>query len=122
MSETQKGERGFELDATVTFGRPRSLDEVGVLLRGFGGILEPYGQTEIRSARITGKVDLDLARAQLRALLESGEATRIEIGQHGFLRSVTGQTDWIPWKRNVILGRGEWEKVGFEEGLRYVLE
>jgi hypothetical protein len=101
---TQKGERGFELDATVTFGRPRSLDEVGAVLRGFGGILEPYG------------------RAQLRALLESGEALRVEIGQHGFLRSVTGQTDWVPWKRNVVLGRNDWEKVSFEEGLRYVLE
>ena len=125
MSEqqtTQKGERGFELDATVTFGRPRSLDEVSVVLRGFGGVLEPYGRPEIRSARITGKIDLELARAQLRALLESGEALRVEIGQHGFLRSVTGQTDWIPWKRNVVLGRGDWEKVGFEEGLRYVLE
>ncbi|WP_293914061.1 hypothetical protein [Deinococcus sp.] len=119
---TQKGERGFELDAHITLSHPRSLSETATLLRGFGGVVEPYGQTEIRSARVTGKVAPELARAQLRALLESGEARRIEIGLHGFLRSVTGQTDWIPWRRNVVLGRGDWEKVGFEEGIRYVLE
>ena len=122
QAKQEKGERGFELDAQVTLIRPRTADDVKALLRGFGGRIEPYGTDEVRVVRVTGKVAPELARQQLRALLESGDASRIEIGLHGFLRSVTGQTDWIPWRRNVILGRREWEKVGFEEGLRYVLE
>ena len=122
QAKQEKGERGFELDAQITLARPRSAEEVHALLRGFSARVEPYGTDEVRVVRVTGKVEPQLARQQLRALLESGDASRIEVGLHGFLRSVTGQTDWIPWRRNVILGRGEWEKVGFEEGLRYVLE
>ncbi len=118
----QKGERGFEVDAHVTFARPRSAEEVRILLRGFGVRIEPYGTDEVRGARLSGKVEPELARAQLRALLESGDASRIEVGLRGFLRSVTGQMDWMPWRRNVVLGRGEWAAVKFEEGLRYVLE
>ena len=122
QARQEKGERGFEFDAQVTFVRPRSAGEVREMLRGFAARVEPYGTDEVRVVRVTGKVAPDLAREQLRALLESGDASRIEVGLHGFLRSVTGQTDWIPWRRNVILKRGDWAKVAFEEGLRYVLE
>ena len=122
QARQEKGERGFELDAQITLPRPRSAEEVHALLRGFHARVEPYGTDEVRVVRVTGKVASELARSQLRALLESGDASRIEVGLHGFLRSVTGQTDWIPWRRNVILGRGEWAEVAFEEGLRYVLE
>ncbi|GAA4017069.1 hypothetical protein GCM10022631_32070 [Deinococcus rubellus] len=117
-----KGVRGFEFDAHITLSRPRPAGEVRSLLRGFSAHVEPYGTEEVRGARVTGQVERGLASEQLRALLESGDATRIEIGLRGFLRSVTGQTEWMPWRRNVVLSRGEWAKVGFEEGLRYVLE
>ncbi len=119
---TVKGERGFEFDAHITFARPHTAAEVGQLLRGFGLIIEPYGSAEVRGARLTGKADLSLALAQIRALLESGEASRIEAGLRGFLRSATGNMDWVPWRKNVVLPRQDWEKVTFEEGLRYVLE
>lgn len=122
LAKLEKGERGFEIDAHITLSRPQTVDEVRQLLRGFGGRLEPYGQQEVRGARITGKIAPELASEQLRLLLESGAASRIEIGLHGFMRSVTGQTDWVPWRRNVILPRSEWSQVKFEEGLRYVLE
>lgn len=117
-----KGVRGFEFDAHITLSRPRPAGEVLGLLRGFGAQIEPYGTEEVRGARVTGQVERELATEQLRALLESGEASRVEVGRRGFLRSVTGQTEWMPWRRNVVLGRGDWAQVGFEEGLRYVLE
>ena len=50
------------------------------------------------------------------------EAKRVELGLRGFLRSVTGQIEWMPWRRNVVLERSQWQAVNFEEGLRYVLE
>ncbi|AWN22561.1 hypothetical protein DKM44_04375 [Deinococcus irradiatisoli] len=117
-----RGQRGFELDAHVTLSRPRTAGEVETLLRGFGAAVEPYGTDEVRSARVSGQVSPELAREQLRALIESGEAARIELGLRGFLRSATGQTEWMPWRRNVVLARGQWQDVKFEEGLRYVLE
>ncbi len=122
QGKLEKGVRGFELDAHITFSGPHSAEEVGRLLRGFGARVEPYGTQDVRGARVTGQVDAQLAREQLRALLESGVARRIEIGLHGFMRSATGQTDWVPWRRNVVLSRQDWASVGFEDGLRYVLE
>lgn len=121
-SQTVKGERGFEFDAHITFVSPRSAAEVTQLLRGFGVQVEPYGHHEVRGARVTGKADLTLALSQIRALLESGQASRIEVGLRGFLRSAAGSTDWMPWRKNVIVPRQDWQKVKFEEGLRYVLE
>ncbi len=118
----EKGQRGFELDAHVTLSRPRRAEEVLNLLRGFGVQVEPYGAEEVRGARVSGPVSPELAREQLRALLEGGEASRIEVGLRGFLRSVTGQMEWMPWRRNVVLERSQWQDVNFEEGLRYVLE
>lgn len=122
QGKLEKGVRGFELDAHITFSGPHTAEEVARLLRGFGARVEAYGTQEVRGARVTGQVDAQLAREQLRALLESGAASRVEIGLHGFMRSSTGQTDWIPWRRNVVLARTAWEQVKFEEGLRYVLE
>ena len=90
QGKLEKGVRGFELDAHITFSGPHSTEEVGRLLRGFGARVEPYGTQDVRGARVTGQVDAQLAREQLRALLESGVARRIEIGLHGFMRSATG--------------------------------
>ncbi|WP_225429938.1 DinB family protein [Deinococcus detaillensis] len=122
QGKLEKGVRGFELDAHVTFSGPHTAEEVTRLLRGFGARVEAYGTQDVRVARVTGQVDTQLAREQLRALLESGAASRVEVGLHGFMRSSTGQTDWVPWRRNVVLGRSDWEQIKFEEGLRYVIE
>lgn len=121
-SQTVKGERGFQFDAHITFAAPHTAEDVLERLRGFGVAVEPYGTAQVRGARVTGKADPVQARAQIRALLESAQASRIEVGLRGFLRSATGSMDWMPWRKNVILGRQDWDKVAFEEGIRYVLE
>ena len=44
-----------------------------------------------------------------------------EIGLRGYLRT-SRSTDYVPWKRNVILKKPDLERVVLEEGVKYVLE
>lgn len=144
---TDKGVRGFELDIHVTFARPLPEAEATralLALDGFTvdlyrphphptaqrGSVDPAREAEalaqapggIPSARLTGVLrDAEATRHGLAALL-SGEARYIEIGLRGFLRSATGQTEWMPWRKNVVLPRTAPERVAFESAVRYVLE
>lgn len=139
-SRTDKGIRGFELDIHVAFVRP--LPEAEALsallvLEGFHvelyrphpSPLRPVGEQPptfeplaIPSARLTGPLrDPQAVQAGLAALLQA-QARYIEVGLRGFLRSPHGQTEWMPWRRNIILPRMETARVQFSEGAKYVLE
>ena len=129
-SRTDKGVRGFDLDLHVTFARPLPREEALTVLRSAEGftvdLYAPHPDASpdglVPSARLTGPLrDADLIRSLLAAWL-SGEVRSVEIGLHGFLRSSTGQTDWVPWRRNRGLPRLAVTEVVFEEGVKYVLE
>ena len=129
-SRTDKGVRGFELDLHVTFARPLPREQALAALRSAEGftvdLYAPHsGDSQsglVPSARLTGPLrDADLTRSLLAAWL-SGGARSVEVGLHGFLRSSTGQTDWVPWRRNRVLPRAAVGEVAFEEGVKYVLE
>ena len=127
-TRTDKGVRGFDLDLHVTFARPLARDEALAVLRAAEGFtVDLYARHDqpgapVPSARLTGPLrDPDALRAVLAAWLH-GEARTVEVGLRGFLRSSTGQTEWVPWRRNVVLPRTEVERVLFEEGVKYVLE
>lgn len=127
-ARTDKGVRGFDLDLHVTFARPLPREEaLGVLRAAEGFTVDLYAphdqpQAPVPSARLIGPLrDPEALRAVLAAWL-SGEVRAVEVGLHGFLRSSTGQTDWMPWRRNLILPRAEVGRVAFEEGVKYVLE
>ncbi|EYB68277.1 hypothetical protein DEIPH_ctg025orf0136 [Deinococcus phoenicis] len=127
-ARTDKGVRGFDLDLHVTFARPLARESALAVLRAAEGftvdLYAPHGQPDapVPSARLTGPLrDPEAVRAALRAWLQ-GEARMVEVGLHGFLRSSTGQTDWMPWRRNVVLPRADVGRVAFEEGVKYVLE
>jgi hypothetical protein len=140
-AQPDRGTRGHELDIHVTFTHP--LPEAQALaallvLDGFRVELyrphpaptrpsheplpEPEETPDIPSARLTGPLRApEVVRAGLSALLGQ-DARYVEVGVRGFLRSTTGQTEWMPWKVNRVLKRAEAGKVAFEEGVRYVLE
>lgn len=133
-----KGVRGFELDIHVTFTGPLpepdalrtllTLDgfrvelyrpHASALHAGAGGVIVGAA---VPSARLTGPLrEPDAVRAGLRALLQ-GDARYAEAGLRGFLRSGSGQTEWMPWRRTTVLPRAQTERVTFEEGVRFVLE
>ncbi|ACO45374.1 hypothetical protein DEDE109153_16575 [Deinococcus deserti] len=141
QTRTDKGVRGFELDVHVTFTRP--LPEAEALsallaLEGFRvDLYRPHPAptrpaheappvqvpaAQIPSARLNGPLrDPEAVRAGLTALLQ-GPARYIEVGVRGFLRSATGHTEWMPWRRNAVLSRTMVAQVTFEEGVRFVLE
>ena len=134
-SETHKGKRGFELDIHVAFAQllPRDQALSALLaLEGFSvDLYQPHPQAMpqavevqnvVPSARLTGPLrDAAGVRAGLQTLL-SDNVRYVEVGLRGFLRSAEGQTEWMPWRRNVIVPRGEVQRVAFEEGVKYVLE
>lgn len=127
-SRTDKGVRGFDLDLHVTFAQALPREAALAVLRPAEGftvdLYAPHGDPggPVPSARLVGPLrDPETVRAVIAAWL-GGEVRRVEVGLHGFLRSSTGQTDWVPWRRNVVLPRTETARVTFEEGVRYVLE
>lgn len=127
-ARTDKGVRGFDLDLHVTFARALPRDEALRVLRAADGFTvdlyapQDQPQAPVPSARLTGPLrDPEATRSVLTAWL-GGEARVVEVGLHGFLRSSSGQTDWMPWRRVAVLPRGDVGRVAFEEGVRYVLE
>nr|WP_254633088.1 hypothetical protein [Deinococcus sp. GbtcB9] len=127
------------MDLHVTFTRPLPEAQARAALLALPGFTvdlyrphpNPTGQRPtqtpeeapgVPSARLTGPLtDPDAIRAGLAALL-SGDARYVEVGLRGFLRSAQGQTEWMPWRRNVVLPRADVARVTFEESIRYVLE
>lgn len=117
------GVRGFELDCQLRFTSALSRAMAQEVLRPWGITPELYGQgDEIRGARLTGDLDPAHLREVLRAGAESGLLHSAEVGRRGFLRSVTGSTEWMPWRRNVLLAWSGLDAVALEDGLRYLLE
>ena len=122
-AEKTGGVRGFELDTQLTFTAPMSRPLALELLRPWGIATELYGQgDEIRGARLSGEMEIDTLHELLRAGHEGGLFRSAEVGRRGFLRSVTGATEWMPWRRNVVVAWGSLVEVRLEEGLRYLLE
>ncbi|MFC6617641.1 hypothetical protein [Deinococcus radiophilus] len=52
----------------------------------------------------------------------AGPVRVAEVGLRGYLRSAEGYTEWVPWRRNVILRRDNLSGVQLREGEKYVLE
>ena len=120
---TSGGQRGFELDVQLNFAQalPRAL--ALETLRPWELSNELYGpDDQIRSARLTGALAPELALALLRAGLEAGVYRSAELGRRGFLRSGGGATEWMPWRRNVVVPRSQLERTELEDGLRYLVE
>ena len=117
------GIRGFELDSQLRFTAPMSRATALELLRPWGLVAELYGQRdEIRGARLTGDLGIEALRGLLQAGSEGGLLASAEVGRRGFLRSVTGSTEWMPWRRNMVLAWSALESVALEDGIRYLLE
>lgn len=121
----KKGERGFELDAHFTFASPVSREDAERFAAAWG--LRPTFYTaspggDVRAVRITGKKDAAEVRPLLQMGLEGGTLRSAEVGLRGFLRSPTGSTDYVPWKRNKVLRKDAWREVALEEGVKYLLE
>ncbi len=133
---TEKGVRGFELDIHVAFAAPLPTAEARRVLLALDRLTAELYQPHPRampaglpvdesagvpSARLTGPLaSADEVRAGLQSLLP--HARYLEVGVRGFLRSSTGQTDWMPWRKAVVLRRQELGRVAFEDGVKYVLE
>jgi len=120
--EKRKGERGFELDAHLTFTRALSRAEAERFVAAWNLRPTYYGEAEVRAVRLTGKITLEVARRQLQMGVEGGTLRSAEVGLRGYLRSPEGSTDYVPWRRNKILPRTAWEQVTLEEGVKYILE
>lgn len=123
----KKGERGFEIDAHLSFAQPASREDAERLVSAWG--LRPTyyavnsdGSGDVRAVRLTGKKDAGAVRTLLQVGLEGGTLRSAEIGLRGYLRSPTGSTDYVPWKRNKILRKDAWNEVTLEEGVKYLLE
>jgi hypothetical protein len=119
----QGGTRGHELDSQLTFAAAMSRATASELLKPWGIAPELYGQNdEIRGARLTGDLEVAVLHELLRAGFEGGLLRGAEVGRRGYLRSVTGSTEWMPWRRNVVLSLSAWADVVLEDGVRYLLE
>ena len=122
-AEKTGGVRGFELDTQLSFTTPMSRALALEVLRPWGIQPELYGQEdEIRGARLSGELELNTLHELLRAGHGGGLFRSAEVGRRGLLRSVTGATEWMPWRRNVVVAWGSLANVTLEEGLRYLLE
>ncbi|WP_261664021.1 hypothetical protein [Deinococcus sp. Marseille-Q6407] len=124
---TEKGQRGFDLDLHVTFRTPLPREAALAALRALDGLtVDLYARldtpAEVPSARLTGPVpELQQLHAALRGWL-AGPVRVVEVGRRGYLRSAEGYTEWMPWRRNVVLPRERVDEVGLREGEKYILE
>ncbi|MDO4263454.1 MAG: hypothetical protein Q4C67_04580, partial [Deinococcus sp.] len=126
-SRTEKGQRGFDLDLHVTFRTPLLREEALAALLALEGLtVDLYAPLatpdEVPSARLTGPLpELQALHAALRGWL-AGPVRVVEVGRRGFLRSAEGYTEWMPWRRNVVLPRERVGEVVLREGEKYILE
>ncbi|MBB6097046.1 hypothetical protein HNR42_000460 [Deinobacterium chartae] len=121
--EHQSASKGFELDAQLTFLGERPRSEAEHAVRGWGELRrEWYGDGDtVRALRLSGDVSRETILEQLRAGLEGGLLSRAELGLRGFLRSERS-FEFMPWRRNVVVPKGELARVTLEEGVRYLIE
>ncbi|WP_425147397.1 hypothetical protein [Deinococcus sp.] len=119
----ERGTRGHELDAQLSFAAPLPRALALEALRPWGLDAELYGVgDEIRAARLTGELSAAAVQELLRAGLEGGLLRSAELGRRGFLRSGTGVTEWMPWRRNVVVPRTDLQRIELTDGLRYLLD
>ncbi len=127
QTRTDKGERGFALDIHLTFAAPLPREEALELLRVLSGLTaEPYARLEtpgeVPSARLTGPMpEASTLQAALRGWL-SGPVRVAEAGLRGYLRLADGYTEWMPWRKNVVLTRDRVEDAAWREGEKYIFE
>lgn len=126
-TKTVKGERGYELDMHFTFARPLPHGQAIAIAAQFEGLqAELYAPHDdptglVPSLRLTGPwTDAGVLQALLTPLL--GLVRVIEVGRRGFLRSATGQMEWMPWQRNSILSAEELPGIHLKEGIHYIVE
>ena len=116
-------QRGFELDAHLKFATELTQAHAEEAIKGWAG-LKPtfYGEPDhIRAVRLTGDIDRNLARDELRKGLESGLLRGAELGFRAFLRSEKS-FEFMPWLKNRILKTTDIELVDFWDGIKYILE
>ncbi len=141
-SQTQKGIRGFQIDMHVSFKQPLPEAEALFVLGGFQSltlelytphptplqrsqpdeIRKPQANLKAPSARLTGTLSNPEDFKALLTELLSQHARSIEIGQRGFLRSIDGYIEWMPWRKNTIVSKENLEMIVFQEGIKYILE
>lgn len=116
-------QRGFELDAHLKFATELTRAHAEEAIKGWTG-LNPtfYGEPDqVRAVRLTGDIDRNLAREELRKGLESGLLRGAELGFRAFLRSEKS-FEFMPWLKNRILKTTDIELVDFWDGIKYILE
>ena len=113
--------RGFELQVQLTWKEALERRRTPLLLEPFASLQAEFlGEGEqVRTTILRGQMPRNELLALLFPLLEGVKYA--EIGLRGYLRG-EHSTEYIPWKRNVIVKKPELERVLLEEGVKYVLE
>jgi len=113
--------RGFELQIQLTWSEALERRRTPLLLERFAALQAEFlGEGEqVRTTILRGQMPRDEVLALLNPLLE--RVKYAEIGLRGYLRSERS-TEYMPWKRNVIVKKPELERVLLEEGVKYLLE
>ncbi|GEM47480.1 hypothetical protein [Deinococcus cellulosilyticus] len=116
-------QRGFELDAHLKFASELTQAHAEEAIKGWTGLTSTfYGEADrIRAVRLTGDIDRDLARQELRKGLESGLLRGAELGFRAFLRSERS-FEFMPWLKNRVLKTTDLDLVDFWDGIKYILE
>ena len=115
-------ERGFRLDIQLSFQEAMAPHEARAGLVPWSLDAELYGGAEVRGARLSGELDPGTLLTLLGAGFEGGLLRAAELGRRGVLRGEGGRLQWMPWRRNVVLGRGDLAGLELADGVRYVLE
>ncbi|GGJ24100.1 hypothetical protein [Deinococcus roseus] len=123
LPQKEFSQRGFELDAHLKFATDLTRAHAEEAIRGWVGLSPTfYGEEDrIRAVRLTGDIDRNLARDELRKGLESGLLRGAELGFRAFLRSEKS-FEFMPWLKNRILKTTDIALVDFWDGIKYILE
>jgi len=113
--------RGFELQIQLTWIEALERRHTPLLLEPFAALQAEFlGDGEqVRTTLLRGQMPRNELLALLVPLLE--RVKYAEIGLRGYLKSESS-TEYMPWKRNVIVKKPELERVLLEEGVKYLLE
>ncbi|WP_034341854.1 hypothetical protein [Deinococcus misasensis] len=122
-SQKEFSQRGFELDAHLKFSTELTRAHAEEAIKGWGNLrVTFYGEPDaVRAVRLTGDIERDQAREELRKGLESGLLRGAELGFRAFLRSEKS-FEFMPWLKNRILKVSDLELVDFWDGIKYILE
>lgn len=120
-SPPSTSERGFELQLQLNWKDALERSRTPLFLEPFAALQAEFlGEEQwVRTVILRGQMPRAEVLEKLAPLLE--RLKYAEIGLRGYLRT-SRSTDYVPWKRNVILKKSELERVLMEEGVKYVLE